>query len=391
MGGNKGKKRKSYYVDHTKNGKRPRRDNDFCAGLKGFLFTYNGAKPQPLIIEAYRILNHYAAKLYGEEKIQLVEHSDGNGVSKEKDYDYQSGSDEEDIEASLKKEVEDIKTNSRSTNRRFQAVKTKAGGCVFIKTLLEDPNELVNSIFESVEAKEYTNINMMQRMLPVTATCYASVEKILECAEKLIETSFHGVAQTSLKFCCVWKVRCNKTLSRDDVVLPICKMVNQTGVDHVTDYSEPQIVIGIEVIANACAICILNNWTRFKKYNLQNVAGFNLNQKTNEPDWDAGDAANPRKANVWFQDEEAKNETDSAGTNLDNGKEEKLKICIDVENKGKEIISTAETGNSIILKKGIKNDKTTKQDRLSEHTVFGNMKEVSNAADQLTKSEQIVN
>ena len=58
--------------------------------------------------------------------------------------------DNESIEDALKKEVEDLK-GCKFTERRFKAVKTKVKNVLFIRTTLEEPNRIVDSIFHDIE------------------------------------------------------------------------------------------------------------------------------------------------------------------------------------------------------------------------------------------------
>ena len=81
--------------------------------------------------------------MYGPEHLDTEEvqsHSASNYVNVN----------EESIEEALKKEVESLKSK-QFTERRFKAVKTKVKHVLFIKTTLDDPNNIVNTIFNDIE------------------------------------------------------------------------------------------------------------------------------------------------------------------------------------------------------------------------------------------------
>lgn len=266
MSGNalKRKRPKKYYVDHKaqKEIKRGKKEEEFGPNLSGFLITCNG-DDKGALREGYRILKQVADARFGEEVLPKDEGDDG------------TDEDEDDIEKSIKKEVKDIKAAHQAV-RRFQMLSTKAKSVIFIRSLLEDPLTLVDDVFTAIEEGNITNIRSCQRLLPVLTTCYAKTEEIIKCGTKLIPTYFQVEPDMKpLKFCLVWKVSCNKQLCRDDVILPLCKIIEETGIEHVTDYKEPELVLNIETIGNTTVFSILRNYVRFRKFNLQSVLALN--------------------------------------------------------------------------------------------------------------------
>uniref|UniRef100_A0A8C0G2W0 Uncharacterized protein n=1 Tax=Chelonoidis abingdonii TaxID=106734 RepID=A0A8C0G2W0_CHEAB len=92
-------------------------------GMQGILITCN-MNERKCVGEAYSLLNEYGDLLYGPEKF-----TDQDGRL--------SGSEEEedDVEAALKKEVDQIRTSTEQKLRRFQSVESGANNVVFIRTL----------------------------------------------------------------------------------------------------------------------------------------------------------------------------------------------------------------------------------------------------------------
>ena len=127
--GDKRKNKKQYYHGN----KKARRQSVLAEGMKGFLLTCNN-RERECVNEAYNVLNEYADKLYSTKS--------GDVEKSEED------SSDDDIEAALEKEK--LKLNKerdkKSNERRFQVVESGAKNCVFIKTTLDNPGEIMENI-----------------------------------------------------------------------------------------------------------------------------------------------------------------------------------------------------------------------------------------------------
>ena len=82
--------------------------------------------------------------------------------------------DEQSIEEALKKEVENLKSK-QFTERRFKAVKTKVKNVLFIKTTLEDPNNIVDTIFNDIEQTKLKKTRYVEVPNFVKVNSYALV------------------------------------------------------------------------------------------------------------------------------------------------------------------------------------------------------------------------
>ena len=99
-------------------------------GHQGFLLTSNN-REKDSIREAYNLLNEYADTLYG--RVSKDKAVDGT-VKKEEEEEGDNGTE---IEDELKKEMEDLKKEAVSTEKRFQSVQTGVKSCCFIKTTVK--------------------------------------------------------------------------------------------------------------------------------------------------------------------------------------------------------------------------------------------------------------
>ena len=146
--------------------------------------------------------NQYADAIYGPEHLDIEE------VQPKSANNYV---DEQSIEEALKKEVENLKSK-QFTERRFKAVKTKVKNVLFIKTTLEDPNNIVDTIFNDIEQTKlkktrYVEVPNFVKVNSYALVCIAfQIFKAFETIEKLPSISVKQCQKpsdciNSLKIC----------------------------------------------------------------------------------------------------------------------------------------------------------------------------------------------
>lgn len=247
----KGKKRsKAYYMKCAKQHRR----NAMEAGQKGFLVTCNIREKQ-CVREAYAILNEYANKLYGPEKL-LEKQSD----------DEQSG---EDIEDTIKKEVQILKTTCGE--RRFQVVDSGAKNCIFIKTQLGDPGHLVHTIFTDIQKTQKQCSRYILRLLPVNSICKAYLEDIKKAAEDLFKIYFQDTGPEGKTFAIIFKVRNNSTLGRNEIIPALASIIHRLNKENKADLKSPQLAVAVNIIGKCCCLAVLPEYYQLKKYNLMEL------------------------------------------------------------------------------------------------------------------------
>ena len=181
-----------------------------------------------------------------------------------------------------KKEVDDIK-EANKIERRFLSVQNKVNNVVFIRTILDDPTELVNLIFEDILKSQVRKSKRCLRFLPVISTCYAKVDEIIKAAKPIIDQYFHQ-STVPFSFCLMWKVRCNNTLSRDNVFPALVEYIDSGAVTHKTEYTNPEVILNMDIIGNICCFSILRNYTKYKKYNLDSLVKAEIQDGSNNSD-----------------------------------------------------------------------------------------------------------
>ena len=263
------RKNKSYYKSE---GKRNRWSEELKPNIQGFIITCNSNEKQA-VQESYRLLNEYADKRYGPEV------REENNESEE----------ELDIEKALKKEVDEIK-KMKDIQRRFSSVKNKAKNVIFVKTTLTDPTQLSLDIFSDILSSQVRKTKFCLRLLPVVKTCYAKFDQIIAAATPLIEKFFHQ-SSNPFTFCIMWKVRCNNLLKKEEVVSRLVEIIYSEDRGHTTDYNTPKYVFNLDIIGNICCFGFLEDFQKFKKYNLDLLVANHANCQ--QKPFEKSEAENP--------------------------------------------------------------------------------------------------
>nr|CAG4652271.1 EOG090X0GPG [Triops cancriformis] len=248
------RKAKAYYIQSAKQQKRAFYKLD--SGQKGFLCTCNNREKE-CVREAYNLLNEYADKLYGpENKAEAREKAKQEG-------------EEEDIAEALAKEVNSFKEQaSTRAERRFRSVDSGANNCIFIKTTLENPTKVVDSILNDIQTSGQQKSRFLIRLLPIEATCKANIDDIKRSVEPLLETHFQNVKTFSVLF----RVRNNNQMKRDDVIAAVAQMITKRFPDIRPNLNDPEKSITIEIIQTYACLGVVSRYFDFAKYNLVELA-----------------------------------------------------------------------------------------------------------------------
>ncbi|KAF5278100.1 hypothetical protein FQR65_LT03616, partial [Abscondita terminalis] len=209
-------------------------------GLKGFFCSCN-VRERDCVKESYNILNEYADKLYGPEKQEAASNDDIDD---------------------LYTEIQALK--SQATSRRFQVVESGAKNIVFIRTTIEEPSKLAETIIEDVSSKKEQKTRYLLRLVPIEATCKAYLDEIKKCFEPLLEKYFC----TPKTFSIVYNHRNNNNLSKDEVINTIASMISTKNSEHKVDLKGGEVSVVIEIIKGFALIGVVPNFLKYKKYNL---------------------------------------------------------------------------------------------------------------------------
>lgn len=226
--------------------------------MQGILITCN-MNERKCTAEAFNLLNEYADKLYGPEKLQ-----DNDGSSSDEEE-----AEEEDVDVALKKEVAQLQASGVKQERRFQALDSGANNVIFIKTQNLESDKLVHHILSDLHTTKKKKSRVILRMLPVTGTCKAFQEDMVKYLTTFLEPWFKtpncGTYQIA------FKARNSSHNKRDEIIKSIAGLVGKLNPKNKVDLTNPELTIIVEVIKAVCCISVVKDYTLYRKYNVQEV------------------------------------------------------------------------------------------------------------------------
>ncbi|XP_019718145.1 THUMP domain-containing protein 1 isoform X2 [Hippocampus comes] len=246
------KRGKKHFGGAQYHAKRWRGSRELEVGMQGILITCN-MNQRKCTAEAFNLLSEYADKLYGPEKLE----EDAGGCS------------EEDVEEALKKEVTQLRAYGGSQERRFQALESGANNVIFIRTRNLESDKLVHHILADLHATKKKKTRVILRMLPVTGTCRAFPEDMMRYLSTFLEPWFKKPNCASYQI--AFKSRNNNHSKRGDVIKAIATLVGKLNPRNMVNLTQPDLTIILEVIKTVCCVSVVREYTRYKKYNLQEV------------------------------------------------------------------------------------------------------------------------
>ncbi|XP_051940393.1 THUMP domain-containing protein 1 isoform X2 [Hippocampus zosterae] len=290
------KRGKKHFGGGQYHAKRWRGSRELEVGMQGILITCN-MNQRKCTAEAFNLLSEYADKLYGPEKLE----EDAGGCS------------EEDVEEALKKEVTQLRAYDGSQQRRFQALESGANNVIFIRTRNLESDKLVHHILADLHATKKKKTRLILRMLPVTGTCRAFPEEMMRYLSTFLEPWFKKPNCASYQI--AFKSRNNNYSKRCDLIKAIATLVGKLNPRNMVNLTQPDLTIILEVIKTVCCVSVVREYTRYKKYNLQEVV------KEEEPKKEEGNTVAEKAAEAPAGEAEAATE-EEGGTVTEKAAEE---------------------------------------------------------------------
>ncbi|XP_028263604.1 THUMP domain-containing protein 1 [Parambassis ranga] len=247
--------KKRYAAGHNKRWKGSR---ELEVGMQGILITCN-MNERKCTAEAFNLLNEYADKLYGPEKLQ--DNTEGSSEEEE--------AEEEDVDDALKKEVAQLQASGAKQQRRFQALDSGANNVIFIRTQNLESDKLVHHILSDLHTTKKKKSRVILRMLPVTGTCKAFQEDMVKYLTTFLEPWFKTPNCATYQI--AFKARNSSHNKRDEIIKSIAGLVGKLNPKNKVDLTNPELTIIVEVIKAVCCISVLKDYTLYRKYNVQEV------------------------------------------------------------------------------------------------------------------------
>ncbi|PWW72140.1 hypothetical protein C7212DRAFT_302648 [Tuber magnatum] len=215
-------------------------------GSQGIFATCDRGREARCVEEMYRLLEQVASELYG-----LDVSDDKNG----KDED-------EDIEASIRKEIGDLK--GAKSEKPFVSVKLDVECVVFfcLKPPCE-PTAMVNALCAGT-VEDRLKSRYVHRLTPVTRIGKANAEGLEAVAKEVLPPHFHQ-GEECIKFAIKPTSRNHNYLKRDQIIKIVADVV---GTKHKADLKNPDLLILVDFYQSICGMSVVKDWETLKKFNL---------------------------------------------------------------------------------------------------------------------------
>uniref|UniRef100_UPI00358E0AA6 THUMP domain-containing protein 1 n=1 Tax=Myxine glutinosa TaxID=7769 RepID=UPI00358E0AA6 len=266
-GGIRGKKRSKNWYRSSGAAKRARRGGPLAVGMEGFLVTCNYME-QKCAVEAFDVLTDYAENIFGQEVEPAALAQSPRAGEKLDDMEMAV---KEEVEKLKGKEPEEGKANEGSApSPRFKIMESGSNNVIFIRTQSIDPTLLAWEVLNDVAEKRRARGRNILRLIPVGASCKAYATDLARLAERFLEPYFGAPRQSTFQV--VFKARNNQILKRDNVIQILADIVTKMNPNNKVNLSTPDLTIIVEVIKNVCCLSVVRDYSRLRKYNLQEVA-----------------------------------------------------------------------------------------------------------------------
>lgn len=164
--------------------------------------------------------------------------------------------------------IDKSKQETQDKKDLFQAVDTGSNNCVFIKTAIENYQELAVTIVRDLFETKEKRTKFSNRLIPVDKVCRANIDEIVNNSGALFDLHF---LKEPFTFAIIFNRRCNHDIIRDDVIKQLADLVTQKNIRNKVDLKNPQKTILIEIIKGLCLISIIPDYLKLKKYNLNEL------------------------------------------------------------------------------------------------------------------------
>ncbi|KAI2622664.1 hypothetical protein GGS26DRAFT_239318 [Hypomontagnella submonticulosa] len=235
-------------------------------GDMGIWTTCVKGKERQALEELLDICEEYGERLYGIKREEDTEGTD----------------DDDDIEASIKKEVQGMKPTDKPKDSIFEPMRMDLDCLLFMRTKSPiDPVELVQHICK--DAKKATNKAQRQsrfinRFTPVTTSAKANEAGVEEVAKEVLAKHFQlasdneetgGANTEAYSYAIRPTFRAHNTLKRDDVIKKVASLIAPR---HKVNLSSPDKVILIDIYQTHCGMSVVDgDWESLKRYNLHEI------------------------------------------------------------------------------------------------------------------------
>jgi len=193
-----------------------------------------------------------------------------NGSDNEDDHD-ETASDEDgdlSIETRIAKEIAVIQRPRRE--QLFANCQTNTPCVIFISCKSPiDPVKLVATHVENVQKTGVTRTRYTHRLIPVSDTCLANIPEMKSLCRRIFALFFAKDTEKKYSYKIDLRVRNHNTLPRPTIIQEVASCVPE---GHTVDLENPEVFILVEVFKSVCGISIVQDYYRFQKFNVMEIA-----------------------------------------------------------------------------------------------------------------------
>lgn len=124
-------------------------------------------------------------------------------------------------------------------------------------------------------------------MLPISAICVPAMKEIEKTLKSVLAPHFETEFGVGIKYTAACKIRNNNSLSKTTILPALGKIIKEMNPLHSLCYDEPDLVIIIEVVNKACCFSVVEDFFKFRRYNLHEIV--KKTEKTEEKQIDDKD------------------------------------------------------------------------------------------------------
>lgn len=197
-----------------------------------------------------------------------------------------------DVEDQLKKDIEKSKKETQEKAHLFNYVDTGVPNLIFIRTSIDDPNELGTAIIRDLFETKKKRTKVTLRFLPVQTVCKAKIEDIKDAGGLLFDKYFLKEPST---FAINFNKRYNNDIQRDEVIKELADLVHLKNPENKVNLKEPQQSIIVEIIKGFCLLTVVPDFLKMKKYNLNELWERKQQDESKKDDGDAETVKNDEK------------------------------------------------------------------------------------------------
>lgn len=255
-----GKKRQKTYYYNLKRF----RSTGLDGGLTGFLCFCN-LREKECLKEAMNLLTEYLERQQTNENTESKSSSAISGGLSDNE------ADEDDIEDALAHEIAEVKRTTFE-DKQFKVIESGAKNILFIRCSFIDTVELAATIMKDTFETKELKTRFLLRLVPIESTCKAALSDIKETVTTIVHKHFSGEPKT---FSVIYNHRNNSSLNRDEIIKEVAAIVSSKNEKHVVNLKNPDLAVILEVIRNVCLMSVVQDYFKYRKYNLHQLCDKN--------------------------------------------------------------------------------------------------------------------